>query len=899
MNPSAAREDVRYLGRLLGDAIRLFDGQALFEQIESIRRASVEAHRNPGSERDAALAARLNALSLEDMLAFVRGFLCFSLLSNLAEDRQARRAAAQSEDSAEDASGRPDTLARAIRTLEAKGIDRAAIRATLEGALIAPVLTAHPTEVRRKSVIDREAAISRLLAALDRETDPAARAELEADLFREIVVLWKTRPLRAVGITVADEIENALSYFRLTFLEVLPRLNLRWQALLGANLPAFVRVGSWIGGDRDGNPNVTAETLALALRQQARVALGHYLEELHALGGALSLSDTLIAATPDLERLAARSGDTSPHRADEPYRRAVSGIYARLAASFEALTGEAPPRRAHVAAAPYASAGELLADLQVVRASLASGRAPLPNRRLEALIAAVETFGFHLATLDLRQNADVHNRVVADLLRAAGVEADYLALDEDARIALLRRELGHNRLLYNPHLAYADETGREMDILRTLADAHARFGRACVRNYIVSKTSGVSNLLEVYVLLKEVGLYRPGPPPRCPVMAVPLFETIDDLERAPAVMDRFLGLPEMAALARAGDGMQEVMLGYSDSNKDGGYLTSTWSLHEAACALVDVFARHGVRMQLFHGRGGAVGRGGGSAFAAIRAQPAGTVGGRIRITEQGEVIAAKYGNPAVGAASLETMAAATLLATLDPPALNGDLRRFRPALARLSETAFRAYRALVYETPGFTQFFRAATPIAEIADLKIGSRPASRTTSEKIEDLRAIPWVFSWGQARIMLPGWYGVGAALEAFPDRGLLAAMLAAWPFLQATFSNLEMVLAKSDMAVAADYAALVPDADHSGRIFGQIRDEWQRTRDQLLALTGQTDLLERAPDTQRAIRLRLPYIEPLNTLQVELIRRRRAGDDRPAIREGILLTINGIAAGLRNTG
>ncbi|HEY4547361.1 MAG TPA: phosphoenolpyruvate carboxylase [Pedomonas sp.] len=890
-----AREDVRFLGRLLGDAIRAFDGQSLFDQTEAIRRASVEAHRSPGPEQDEALAAHLNALSLEDMVNFVRGFLCFSLLSNLADDRQARRAAQQvNEDN------RADTLEKAINALHEKGVAPADIAATLEHALIAPVLTAHPTEVRRKSVIDRENAITRLMAQLDRESDPDARAELEADLAREIAVLWKTRPLRAVRITVADEIDNALSYFRTTFLEVLPRLHQRWEALLGNRpLPAFLRVGSWIGGDRDGNPNVSAETLRYALRQQARTALGHYLEEVHGLGGALSLSETLIPVTPDLHRLAQSSADASPHRADEPYRRALSGIYARLAATYAGLVEDLPPRRTTLVAAAYPSAEEFLADLRIVRASLASGPAPLENRRLDALIAAVQTFGFHLATLDLRQNADVHARVVAELLRAAGVEADYGALDEEARIRLLRQELSHPRLLHNPYLSYSEETEKELDILRTLADAHARFGPACVRQYIVSKTSGVSNLLEVYLLLKECGLYRTGDTPRCPVMAVPLFETIADLQNGPSVMDTFLGLPEMAALARAGTGTQEVMIGYSDSNKDGGYLTSTWSLHEAASALVEVFQRHGVRLQLFHGRGGAVGRGGGSAFAAIRAQPAGTVGGRIRITEQGEVIAAKYGNPAVGAASLESMSAATLLATLDPPALGGELDRFRPALAAMSEAAYRAYRALVYDAPGFTDFFRAATPIAEISDLKIGSRPASRTKSQKIEDLRAIPWVFSWGQARIMLPGWYGVGTALTACADPGVLKEMTAAWPFFRAALSNMEMVLAKSDMAVAADYAALVPDEDLRAHIFGQIQEEWQRTHDALLSLTGQSDLLDHAPVTQRAIRLRLPYIEPLNSLQVELIRRRRAGEDSPAIHDGIQLTINGIAAGLRNTG
>ena len=408
------------------------------------------------------------------------------------------------------------------------------------------------------------------------------------------------------------------------------------------------------------------------------------------------------------------------------------------------------------------------------------------------------------------------------------------------------------------------------------------------------------NLLEVQLLLKEVGLYRPGNPPTSAIMAVPLFETIEDLEAGPAAMADWFAMPEMRALVAGQGDVQEVMIGYSDSNKDGGYLTSNWSLHEAATALVPVFEAAGVRMQLFHGRGGAVGRGGGSAVNAIRAQPNGTVQGRIRITEQGEIIASKYGNPDVGAASLEGMAAATLLASLGPPpAEPADLARFRTAFAGISADAFRAYRGLVYETDGFRTFFRASTPIAEIADLKIGSRPASRTKSDRIEDLRAIPWVFSWAQARVMLPGWYGAGTALAGFVDRGLLAEMARGWPFLDVGLSNLEMVLAKSDMAVAARYAELVPDADLRKKVFGVIRDEWHRARDVVLTLTGQASLLDRQPVLQHAIRMRLPYIEPLNHLQIELLRRHRSGDSDPRVREALHLTINGIAAGLRNSG
>ncbi len=882
MEAAPDRADVRYLGRLLGDVIRAAEGQPVFDAIEGIRRASVAVHRSDGAAAErAALSARLAALNLGDTLRFVRGFLLFSQLANLAEDR-----------AAPPESRREATLAGAIDRLARDGIgtDR----------VLAPVLTAHPTEVRRKSMIDREAAIGALLGAC---ATGWCEPDTEAELVRQITLLWQTRPLRAVRPVVADEIDNAVAVLGANLLPVLPRLHARWERLLGAPLPPFLRPGNWIGGDRDGNPNVDAGTLDAALAKGAAVALGHYLEELNALGAELSISASLAAVSPGLAALAEAAGDAQPSRADEPYRRALTGVYARTAATHARLAGRAPPLPARVAAEPYANPDALFADLATIADSLtANGAGVVAGGRLATLRQAVRTFGFHLATLDLRQNADVHARVVAELLRVAGVTADYEGLDAAARIDLLGEDLAQPRLLSVPFAAYSDETAKEMAILRAAARAHARFGPDCIRAYIVSKASGVANLLEVYVLLKEVGLFRPGAgdePPECPVMAVPLFETIDDLQAAPAVMAAFLDRPRAAALARA-RGFQEVMVGYSDSNKDGGYLTSNWSLHQGALAIRDVFARAGIALQLFHGRGGAVGRGGGPAFDAIRAQPPGTVQGRIRITEQGEVIAAKYGTPAAAEASLETMTAATLLASLGAPAVGAaDAARFHAAMAAISAQAFGDYRALVYDTPGFNAFFRAATPITEIAELKIGSRPASRTRSDKIEDLRAIPWVFSWAQARIMLPGWYGAGSALAGFADKALLAEMVVGWPFLAATLSNLEMVLAKSNMRVAARYAALVPDAALRERVFGRITAAWQTTRDTLLTLTGQTDLLDRAPALQRAVRLRLPYIDPLNELQVELIRRRRGGDSDDRLAEGIHLSINGIAAGLRNSG
>jgi phosphoenolpyruvate carboxylase len=591
--------------------------------------------------------------------------------------------------------------------------------------------------------------------------------------------------------------------------------------------------------------------------------------------------------------LADRSGDPSSARADEPYRRALTGIYARLAETSERLTGKPPARPARVPAEPYAAPADLLADLDALADGAALAGAG--GGALDMLRIAVRQFGFHLATLDLRQNSDVHEACVAELLQLAGVEADYGALDEAARAVLLLAELRSPRLLATPLAPPSDRTADEIAIFRAAADARASHGEAAITTAIVSKTTSLSDLLEPMVMMREAGLLTPGAGPH--LMVVPLFETIADLEAAPAIMADWLALPGVAEAARA-RGAQEVMIGYSDSNKDGGYLTSTWQLHRASAALARVFAAADAPIQLFHGRGGSVGRGGGSSFAAIRAQPPGTVNGRIRITEQGEVIAGKYGTPEAAERTLDSMAAATLLATLDPPAIPpADLARFEAAMDRLSADAFAAYRALVYGQAGFRAFFRAMTPISEIATLKIGSRPPSRTASDAIEDLRAIPWVFSWAQARVMLPGWYGAGHALAAFPDKGLVAAMAAEWPFFQATLANMEMVLAKSDMGIAARYAELAgPDG---APLFGEIRDGWTRTVDGLLGATGQSRLLERNAALDTSIRLRLPYIEPLNLLQVELMKRHRAGEADTRIAEGLQLSINAIATALRNSG
>ncbi len=888
------RDEVRLLGALLGEVIRDEGGQDLYDRIEAVRQASVAYHRDPSIQGAARLEALLGDLSLDQAIGLTHGFAAFSLLANVAEDRAGKRRARDQAEAGE----RLDTPKGLLKRLASEGTDQAAVRDLLSSALISPVLTAHPSEVRRKSVIDRISAVGALLDRCDQAGADCTPDSLTRALRRQIVILWATRLTRATGLIVQDEINTVTDWLKRIFLQVAPGHLAEWRALLEApDLPPFLRIGTWVGGDRDGNPNVDATVLGAAFRTQARAILGFYLEEANALGEELSLSSTLAEVSPDLAALARASADTSIQRADEPYRRALSHIYARLSATHQSLAEAPAPLPAPIEAPAYEGPDAFRADLAILHDSLVQTHgAVFADDRLSQLITAVDIFGFHMATLDLRQNADVHERVVADLLKVAGVCENYLALDEDARLGLLSRELRDVRPLFSPYATYREETLKERAILEAATRALAAFGPQAIRTHIVSKTDAASDMLEVYLLLKEVGLYDPARPAACPIQAAPLFETIEDLRAARTTLERVLAEPSARAVATA-RGVQEVMIGYSDSNKDGSYLTSGWELHEASRALLEVTEAAGVRLQLFHGRGGAVGRGGGSSFSAVLGQPPGTVAGRIRVTEQGEVIANKYGEPEVAQRNLDALTCGTLLASLGRRGQSGN-PRFETTAARLSAASMAAYRALVYETPGFVDYFRAATPIAEIADLKIGSRPASRTTSTRIEDLRAIPWVFSWSQSRVMLPGWFGFGSAIQG-EDPAELSEMAATWPFFRTVVQNMEMVMAKADMAIARRYASLVPDADLAERIHQAIRAEWDRTHAAVLAITGHDRLLGGQPELDRLIRQRMPYVEPLNHVQIELIRRRRSGDDDPRVRDGILLAINGVAAGLRNSG
>jgi phosphoenolpyruvate carboxylase len=907
------RDDIRLLGRILGETVRQQEGESIYAIVEAIRRNSVRFHRDEDDAARAALEALLDGLSREETNRIIRAYSYFSHLANIAEDQHhIRRNRAHALTNV--AGPREGSMKRALARAGEAGMASDDLERFFARVRVTPVLTAHPTEVRRKSTLDREREVARLLDERDRQrlTPDELEASEEA-LRRAVLTLWQTSILRRVKPTVADEVANGLAYYGYTFLAELPRFYAALEdELSGADpawrdvaLPSFLRIGSWIGGDRDGHPLVTTEALNEALRLQSKRALEFHLGELHALGGELSLDGKLVAVGCELTALAEQSPDRSPRRLDEPYRRVLTGLYARLAASARALGHGELPREAVGEAPAYADPAELRADLDIVHRSLmANGSATLARGRLRRLRRAVDVFGFHLAGIDLRQNADIHEAVVAELFETTCPGTDYRGSDESGRISLLLRELETARPLVSPFLDYSETTRSELSIFAAAAAAHRRYGPDSVPNAVISKADGVSDVLEVALLLKESGLLRPRAG-ELDVNIVPLFETIEDLRNSGPIMDRLFALPAYQRLLDSRGRVQEVMLGYSDSNKDGGFLTSGWELYQAELALIQVFARHDVGLRLFHGRGGSVGRGGGPSFQAILAQPGGAVEAGIRITEQGEVIAGKYSNAELGRRNLEILAAATLEAVLPQPGQDAARPEYLAAMAELSSVAYAAYRDLVYDTAGFERYFWESTVIGEIANLHIGSRPASRKKSTRIEDLRAIPWVFGWAQCRLMLPGWYGFGSAVEAWvaarPQEGLalLQAMYRDWPFFGTLLSNMDMVLAKSDIAIASRYAGLVEDKALAAAIFARLRAEWQGSIDALLAITGQQTLLERNPLLMRSMRNRFPYLDPLNHVQIELLKRHRAGDGDERVVQGIHLTINGIAAGLRNSG
>ncbi|GAT03120.1 phosphoenolpyruvate carboxylase [Mycolicibacterium fortuitum] len=906
------REDIRLLGAILGDTVREQNGDEVFDLVE---RARVESFRVRRSEIDRAeLADLFSGIDIRHAIPVIRAFTHFALLANVAEDihRERRRAVHV-------AAGEPpqdSSLAATYLKLDQADLEAAAVADALSGALVAPVITAHPTETRRRTVFDTQHRVTELMRLrMHGLTHTADGRDIEVELRRNILTLWQTALVRLSRLKISDEIETGLRYYPAAFFEVIPQVNAEVRNALQARWPGhdlleqpILRPGSWIGGDRDGNPNVDAGVVRLATGRAAHVAFAHYFAEITALEEELSMSARLVRVSDELTALAEACGE--PARADEPYRRALRVIHGRLTATGRNILDEQPEHELDLGLDAYATPEEFLADLDTVDTSLRGhGSAVLADDRLSRLREAVRVFGFHLCGLDMRQNSEVHEQVVGELLAWAGVHPDYASLPEAKRVELLATEISTRRPLIGEGAELSELARKELDIVGAAARAVTVFGAQAVPNYIISMCESVSDLLEAAILLKEAGLLDVSGAAHgevyAPVGIVPLFETIEDLQQGSSILEAALALPVYRSIVTARGQHQEVMLGYSDSNKDGGYLAANWALYRAELDLVEAARTTGIRLRLFHGRGGTVGRGGGPSYDAILAQPPGAVNGSLRITEQGEVIAAKYAEPRIAHRNLETLLAATLESTLlDVEGLGDEAGPAYQVLDELAALAQRAYSELVHETPGFVDYFKASTPVSEIGALNIGSRPSSRKPTTSIADLRAIPWVLAWSQSRVMLPGWYGTGTAFQQWiaDDETRLAVLqdlYRRWPFFRTVLSNMAQVLAKSDMGLAARYSELVEDKELRARVFDKIVTEHTRTIEMYKLITGQDDLLADNPALARSVFNRFPYLEPLNHLQVELLRRYRGGDTDERVQRGILLTMSGLATALRNSG
>ncbi len=917
--------DVRLLGNALGAVLREQGGDALFQTVERVRALTKEARNQPGAgeaERD--LNRLFEGMDFATALPVLKAFTTYFGLVNLAEQKEIARVNRRRAVDAGDAP-RAESVREAVRTLKDGGMSAEAMRGLVQNLSVQLVFTAHPTESKRRTVQEKLHRLSDCLSVLEQPLVTRAEREgVEADIAAETEILWQTDEVRQRRLSVLDEARNILFYFTETLFAVTPRIYEDLATALAECYPGeqfevgnVLEYGSWVGGDRDGNPTITLAHTAEILRLHRDTVLSLYIPAVRALSDRLSQSRHYVGVSAELEAslvtdaallpsVAAEAAGRSP---TEPYRRKCEYIWERLRRTRTNAEGG------------YGAASEFVADLEQIERSLKENNGHFAAARvLTPLLRRVRLFGFHLARLDIRE----HKSRYLGALRAvlADTAIDWDALTEAERVALLEREIAGRRPLVPAAPSYDEETNITLGLFRLVADSMTHLGPEAFGSFIMSMASDVSDVLAMLLLAKEAGLAdlrddkNDGDGGWSRVDVVPLFETIEDLENAPTVLDTLLSNAVYRRNVTHRGGAQEVMVGYSDSNKDGGYLTANWKLYVAQSKLAEVAQKHGVKLRLFHGRGGAIGRGGGPAGKAVLAQPPGSVRGRLKITEQGEVIAARYFDQEIAHRNLEQMLHAVLLASADTEDAPETPADWVAVMDEVSETAFTAYRALVYGDPGFVRFFHEATPIGEFAQLNIGSRPPKRTASDRIEDLRAIPWVFSWMQSRYTLPGWYGVGAALGAYAAQSpahldRLRSMYDDWPFFTTLIDNAQMSLAKADLDIAARYAALAQDRTNADRIYGTIAAEYTRTAAVLLQITGQSALLDTAPVLQKSIRLRNPYVDPLSFLQVELLRRLRAlpppsdadpealKTQRRDLRAAVLLSVNGIAAGMKNTG
>lgn len=912
------RRDVRFLGNILGEVLVHQGGNELLDIVEKIRETSKSLRSVFLPELFADFKRIISTLEPDIRHQVIRAFAIYFQLVNIAEQNHRIRRKRDYERSAGE-SVQPGSIESAVQDLKERNITFEEVQEILESLSLELVMTAHPTEAMRRAILDIHKRIADDVMQLDNPTLTfREREQLREKLLNEVITLWQTDELRDRKPTVLDEVRNGMYYFHETLFHILPEVYQELERCLTKyypghhwHVPTYLRFGSWIGGDRDGNPSVTADVTWRTLEMQRKLAIREYQRILREFMKYLSFSSSIVNVSDELLQSIEKDREHVTlkkmeiwHNEKEPYRVKLVYMLAKMSHILdENMTGSER----------YQTPEEFIEDLKIIDRSLRFHFADyVADTYIQKLIRQAELFGFHTATLDIRQHSQEHENAMAEILRKMNVTQDYAQLSEDEKIELLNNLLNDPRPLTTPYQEYSDSTEECLEVYRTVFRAQQEFGVKCISSYLISMAEGASDILEVMVFAKEVGLFRKDNDGSviATLQAAPLFETIDDLHAAPDIMRKLFSLPIYREAVSAMNELQEIMLGYSDSNKDGGAITANWELQVALKEITAVANEFGIKVKYFHGRGGSLGRGGMPLNRSILAQPASTIAGGIKITEQGEVISSRYSLKGIAYRSLDQATSALITASLNAryPEKESTEKEWEVISSSISAVSQKKYQDLIFRDPDFLTFFKESTPLPEVGELNIGSRPSKRKNSDRFEDLRAIPWVFAWTQSRYLLPAWYAAGTGLQSFyqgkeENMKVLQQMYTGYPFFTSLIDTLQMALAKADLIIAKEYSLMTKDDQARERIFGLIQEEFKLTKELVLKITGQQDILDNQPVLQESIRLRNPYVDPLSYLQVQLLNelrelREQEQDDPDLLRE-VLLTINGIAAGLRNTG
>ncbi|MEF2967375.1 phosphoenolpyruvate carboxylase [Paenibacillus sp. M1] len=913
------RRDIRFLGNILGEVLVHQGGNELLDIVEKIRETSKSLRAAFLPELHEEFKELINSLEPGIRHQVIRAFAIYFQLVNIAEQNHRIRRRRDYERSAGE-TVQPGSIEAAVRELKEHGFSFWEVEEILNGMSLELVMTAHPTEAKRRAILDIHKRIADDVMLLDNPTLTfREREQLREKLLNEVITLWQTDELRDRKPTVLDEVKNGMYYFHETLFDVLPEVYQELERCLSKyypehlwHMPTYLRFGSWIGGDRDGNPSVTADVTWETLKMQRKLAIMEYQRLLAELFKYLSFSTSIVDVTDELlasiqrDRLQVKLSRIPQWTNEkEPYRIKLTYMTQKLQNVLDESKKDSER---------YTGVNSLLDDLKIIDRSLRHHYADyVADTHIKKLIRQVELFGFHTATLDIRQHSKEHENAMTEILAHMNIVSNYAELEEEEKVDLLERLLNDPRPLTSPYQEYSDSTTECLNVYRTVFKAQKEFGTKCITSYLISMTEAASDILEVMVFAKEVGLlYKEADGTVvCTLQSVPLFETVDDLHEAPGIMRRLFNMPIYRQSVAAMNDLQEIMLGYSDSNKDGGVVTANWELRVALKQITAVAKESGVKLKFFHGRGGALGRGGMPLNRSILVQPPETIGGGIKITEQGEVISSRYALKGIAYRSLETATSALIQSAKQAKlqeSSSAEEEKWDEIVAGISEISLNKYQDLVFREPDFMKFFRESTPLVEVGELNIGSRPSKRKNSDRFEDLRAIPWVFAWTQSRYLFPAWYAAGTGLNAYYQNNeenlrVLQDMYKNSTFFKSLIDTLQFAIIKADLVIAKEYAKMCQDSEAKDRIFGQIEREFHLTKDMISKITGNSEILDDSPAVQESIRLRDPYVDPLSYLQVQLLTELRAAreqghDDSELLRE-VLLTINGIAAGLRNTG